>query len=137
MGRKLSQRQKAKNRADYNRIRRAYEKTDKSVDYKTFKKIVINQAKGTGETIGEAAKKVAHSHAFTTAEQIAKENFLSGLKKKFRDVYDEMRRKMGRFNKGETMMDKIIWDEDKQMYSIVGTSNYVDISNSPSMAYII
>lgn len=139
---KLTKKQKAKNRANYNRIRKAYETTDKSVDYKTFKKIVIGRAKGLGESVGEAAKKTAHSYAFTTPEQIGKENILSGLKKNFRDVYDEMRRKMGKFKKGEKMMDRLEYDYTKGqgMWSFTnnkGDKYWIDLNDSPMQAYIL
>lgn len=104
---RLTKRQKAKNRANYNRIRKAYEKTDKSVSYVEFKRIVMGRAKGTGESIEEAAKNTAHSYAFTTAEQIGKENLLAGLKKEFPDIYKELRSKMGRFNKGDKMINRL------------------------------
>ena len=137
---KLTKKQKAKNRANYKRIRKAYETTDKSVDYKTFKKIVMGRSKGLGESIGEAARKTAHSYAFTTAEQIGKENILSGLKSEFRDTYDELRRKMGKFSKGEHMIDRLSWDNNKKMWKVTsstGQEYWVDISNSPKQAYII
>lgn len=113
---KLTKKQKAKNRADNNRIKRAYETTDKSVTYIQFKRIVKGRAKGTGESIGEAAKKTAHSLAFTSAEQIGKENILTGLKSEFRATYDDLRKKMGRFSKGEKMIDRLFWDKDKKMW---------------------
>lgn len=137
---KLTKKQKAKNRANYNRIRREYEKTDKSVTYKQFKKIVMGRSKGTGETIGEAAKKTAHSYAFTTPEQIGKENLIAGLKSEFPDAYKELKSKMGKFNKGETISNRISWNKEKQMYSFKsssGQTHYIDISNSPKEAYII
>lgn len=140
MKKRLTKKQKAKNRANYNRIRKAYETTDKSVTYVQFKRIVQGRAKGTGESIGEAAKKTAHSLAFTSAEQIGKENILKGLKEEFRDVYDEARRKMGKFKKGEKMIDRISWDSDKKMWKIsssTGQEYYIDISNSPKQAMII
>jgi hypothetical protein len=137
---RLTKKQKAKNRANYNRIRKAYEKTDKSVSYIEFKRIVMGRSKGTGETIGEAAKNTAHSYAFTSAEQIGKENLLAGLKKEFPDTYKELKSKMGRFDKGDKMIDRLSWDKDKQMYkfsSSTGQTYYVDISNSPKQAFII
>ena len=137
---RLTKKQKAKNRADYNRIRKAYETTDKSVTYVQFKRIVKGRAKGLGESLGEAARKTAHSLAFTTSEQIGKENILKGLKEDFRDTYDELRRKMGKFKKGEKMIDKLSWDKDKKMWKVTsstGQEYWVDISNSPKQAYII
>lgn len=139
MRRRLTQKQKAHNRAEYNRIRRAWEKTDKSVDYKHFKRIVIGLSKGRGESIKETAEKYAHSRRYKSAEDIGKENVLSGLKSDFSATYQELRRKAGRFNKGEKLTDKLYWDETKQSYVLKGSKyNYmIDISNSPKSATLI
>lgn len=141
MGRRLTKRQKAANRANYNRIRREYNKIENpDVDYKTFKKMVLGRAEGTGESIKEAAKNVAHSRAFTSAEDVAKENILKGLKREFRDVYDELRWKAGRYEKGETLADKIEWSDKLQSYvmeSSTGERYMIDISNSPKQAQLI
>lgn len=137
---KLTKAQKAKNRAEYKRIRKIWETTDKSVDYKTFKKISQGIAKANGISTKEAAKQYAHSHRFMTPEQIGKENILKGLKEEFRATYDELRRKMGKFKKGEHMVDKMTWDREKHMWkmtSSTGQEYWVDISNSPKDAYII
>ena len=138
--RRLTKAQKAKNRALYRAIRRAWEKTDKSVSYKTFKKISIGLAKGKGTSAKEEAKLYAHSRRFVSAEEVGKENLLAGLKKEFPSIYKELRSKMGRFEKGETMMSRLEWDETKQMYKFTndkGDAFWVDIDNSPKQAYII
>ena len=54
--------------------------------------------------------------------------------------YQELRSKMGKFNKGESMMSRLEWDSTKQMYKFTnekGDTFWVDISNSPKQAYII
>ena len=138
--RKLTKKQKAKNRALYRAIRKAWETTDKSVDYKTFKKISMGLAEAKGTSAKEEAKLYAHSRRYVSAEDVGKENLLAGLKEEFRQVYDEMRRKMGKFNKGETMMDRLTWDSNKQMYKFTNNQGdvfWVDFSNSPKAAYII
>lgn len=137
---RLTKAQKAKNRALYNAIRRAWEKTDKSIDYKTFKRISIGLARGKGTSAKEEAKLYAHSRQFVSAEEVGKENLLKGLKSEFPDVYKELRSKMGKFNKGETMMSRLEWDQSKQMYKFTnnkGETFWVDMSNSPKQAYII
>jgi len=138
--RRLTKAQKAHNRAEYNRIRRAWQKTDKSLDYKTFKKIVMGRAAGTGETIKEAAVKTANTRLFKTAEEQGKENVLQGLKNEFRGTYDELRKRVGPMKKGETLKDQIEWDKNFQSYILTGhdgTQYIIDISNSPKQASLI
>ena len=138
---KLTKKQLAKQRAENRAIRRAWETTDKSVDYRTFKKIVKGYVKGGKyDSIKEAAKKYAHSTRFVDPIQRGKENILAGLKNEFRDVYDELRRKMGKFKKGEKMIDRLEWDDNKKMWKFESSSGqvyHVDISNSPRDAFII
>ena len=138
--RKLSKTQKAKNKALYKAIRKIWEKTDRSMDYKTFKKITLGLSAGKGTNPRAEAKLYAHSQRFVSPETVGKENLLTGLKKEFPDVYKELRRKMGRFDKGETMMSRLEWDSNQQMYKFTnekGDTFWVDISNSPKQAYII
>ena len=140
MRKKLTKAQKAHNRAEYNRIRRIWEKTDKSVDYKTFKKIVQGIAKSRKETIKEAGERYAHSRRFKTAEDVGKENILDSLKEDHRAVYDELRRKVGFMSKGEHLTDNIEWDSTKQAYIVNARNGYrymIDISNSPKEAVLI
>ena len=138
--RKLTKAQKAKNKALYKQIRKIWEKTDKSISYKTFKKITMGLAKGKGTSVKAEAKLYAHSRQYKSAEDVGKENLLTGLKSEFNATYKELRSKMGKFSKGESMMSRISWDADKQMYKFLndkGETFWVDISNSPKQAYII
>lgn len=140
MRKKLTKAQKAHNRAEYNRIRRAWEGTDKSITYKQFKARVLNRAVGTNISIKEAAKKEANTRTFKSASDIGKENILKGLKEEFRATYDELRRKAGRFSKGERLIDKLTWDDTKQSWVLTssnGDQYLVDITNSPKAAYLI
>ena len=140
MRKRLTKAQKAHNRAEYNRIRRIWERTDKSLDYKTFKKIVQGISKSTGESVKEAGEKFAHSRMYKSAEDVGKENILGSLKEDHREVYDELRRKVGFMGKGEHLVDNIEWDSDKQAYIVHGTQGkdyMIDISNSPKEANLI
>ena len=140
MRKRLTKAQKAHNRAEYNRIRRIWERTDKSLDYKTFKKIVMGISNSTGESVKEAAARFAHSRMYKSAEDIGKENILGSLKEDHRAVYDELRRKVGFMGKGEHLSDNIEWDDTKQAY-IVNAKNgkryMIDISNSPKEAVLL
>ena len=140
MRRRLTKKQKAHNRAEYNRIRRVWEKTDKSIDYKTFKKIIMGIAQSTGKSVKEAAEGFAHSRMYKTVDDVGKENVLKGLKDDHRAVYDELRRKVGPMAKGEHLTDRLEWDKDKQGYILHGSNgkNYlIDISNSPKSAALL
>lgn len=140
MRKRLTKAQKARNRAEYNRIRRIWEKTDRSLDYKTFKKIVQGISKSTGESVKEAGKRFAHSRMYKSAEDVGKENILNSLKEDYRVVYDELRKRVGFMNKGEHLADKIEWDSTKQAYVINaknGERYMIDISNSPKEAVLI
>ena len=137
---KLTKREKAKRKTTWKKVKKEYEKTNKITDYRTFKKVVRSYKEANGLTWEEAAKKVAHNWNYSSPEQIGKENILNSLKTDFRATYDELRRKMGRFKKGEHMIDRLSWDSQKKMWKITsstGQEYWVDISNSPYQAYII
>lgn len=140
MRRRLTKKQKAHNRAEYNRIRRVWEKTDKSIDYKTFKKITMGIAQSTGKSVKEAAEGFAHSRMYKTADDVGKENILKSLKEDHRAVYDELRRDVGFMDKGEHLADRLTWDKDKQAYVVRGRNGkeyMIDISNSPKSAVLL
>ena len=134
MARRLTVKQKRKNKAMYNYIRKVYNKTNKEITYKQFKFRVLNRAKGTGESYKEAAINEARTRTFMSAEDIARENILKGIKEKFRDEYKNIRKHAGRFESGEKLADKLEWDEDYGAWVIVnnnGKRTLIDISNSP------
>ena len=100
---------------------------------------MIDRAKGLGESIKDAARAYRRSRTFTSADEIGKENILNKLKADFRATYDEMRKKMGRFDKGESIKGRLKWDDAKSMWSFTssdGTKYFIDISNSPQQAFI-
>ncbi len=137
--RRLTKAQKARNRAEYNRIRRIYNTTDKSITYKQFKARVINRSIGTGESIKEAAKKEANTRQFKDYKTQAKENLLAGMKENFRGTYDELRRKAGRFGKGEHLIERIEYDSQQDTYvltSSTGERYRIDTDDSPKQMYL-
>ena len=101
MAKKLSKTQKAKNKAAYKAIRKAYDKVKYSkenyqdgkmiIDYKGFKNRTLARAKRDKMTIRAAAKREARTESFLTAAERSRENILSGIKTKHREVYDEIR----------------------------------------------
>ena len=100
-------------KSDIKRIRKAYESTNKSITYRQFKKRVTQQVKGTGESIGEAARKEARRTDLTDYKDLARRNQLEAVKEANMGVYKEIKKKMGRFSKGEHMWNKIHWDSNQ------------------------
>ena len=109
MAKKLSKTQKAKNKAAYKAIKREYEKVkDKApVSYIQFKRRVKARAKSDNMNIKSAAKREARTETFLTAAERSRENILSGIKTKHREVYDEIRNlnKLNRYS-GKTIRDE-------------------------------
>ena len=109
MTKKLSKTQKAKNKSAYKAIRREYEKVkDKApVSYIQFKRRVKARAKSDNMTIKSAAKREARTKTFLTAAERSRENILSGIKTKHREVYDKIRNlnKLNRYS-GKTIRDE-------------------------------
>ena len=105
MAKKLSKTQQTKNKAAYKAIRREYEKVkDKApVSYIQFKRRVKARAKSDNMTIKSAAKREARTETFLTAAERSRENILSGIKTKHREVYDELKN-LSRYS-GKTIRD--------------------------------
>ena len=93
MAKKLTKKQKAKNKSAYKAIRREYEKVkDKApISYIQFKRRVKARAKKDEMTIKSAAKREARTETFLSAAERSRENILSGIKTKHREVYDEIK----------------------------------------------
>ena len=134
MARRLTVKQKRKNKAMYNYIRKVYNKTNKEITYKEFKARVINKAKGTGKSYKEAAIEESRTRTFMSAEDISRENILKGIKEKFADEYKNIRKYAGKFEKDEKLANKLEWDEDYGAWVIVsntGKKTLIDVTNSP------
>ena len=138
---RLTKKQKAHNRAESNRIRREYDKIkNPDVSFREFKKMTMGMNKGTGESLRETARKLAHGRAFTSASDVAKENLLAGMKESYRDVYDDLLRKAGKYEKGQTLKDKIEWSAQYKSYLLKnpsGKTYIIDISDSPKSMSLI
>ena len=138
MAKKLTKKQKAKNKSAYKAIRREYEKVkDKApVSYIQFKRRVKARAKKDEMTIKSAAKREARTETFLTAAERSRENILSGIKTKHREVYDEIKelnklnRDKGRF---QSIKSNLIWDTERKGYTLNanGKKYFIDVSNSP------
>ena len=135
MAKKLTKKQKAKNKSAYKAIRREYEKVkDKApVSYIQFKRRVQARAKSDNMAIKAAAKREARTETFLTAAERSRENILSGIKTKHREVYDELKnlsREKGRY---QSIKDNLIWDKERKGYTLNanGKNYFIDVSNSP------
>ena len=135
MAKKLTKKQKAKNKSAYKAIRREYEKVkDKApVSYIQFKRRVKARAKSDNMTIKSAAKREARTETFLTAAERSRENILSGIKTKHREVYDELKnlsREKGRY---QSIKDNLIWDKERKGYTLNanGKNYFIDVTNSP------
>ena len=135
MAKKLTKKQKAKNKSAYKAIRREYEKVkDKApVSYIQFKRRVKARAKSDNMAIKAAAKREARTETFLTAAERSRENILSGIKTKHREVYDELKnlsREKGRY---QSIKDNLIWDKERKGYTLNanGKNYFIDVSNSP------
>lgn len=106
MAKKLTKKQKAKNKSAYKAIRREYEKVKAKapVSYIQFKRRVQARAKSDKSTIKSAAKREARTETFLTAAERSRENLLSAFKTKHREVYDELKN-LSRYS-GETIRDE-------------------------------
>lgn len=139
---KLTKAQKAKNKIISKQIRKVWrEKAKGKMSFSDFKKRVINRSVGTGETIKESARRVGNSYGlgFGDYKKQAKENLLSSMKEKFRATYDELRRKAGRFGKGEHLIDRIEYDKQQDTYvltSSTGDRYRIDADQSPKQMYL-
>ena len=143
MGKKLTVKQRAKNKVAYKQIRAVWkERASGLMTYKKFKKLVINRARGTGESVKESAKKIGNSYNLGTGDykKQAKENLLAGIKEHFRATYDELRSKAGKFSKGEHLIDRIEYDSQRNTYvltSSTGDSYEIYKDDSPKQMYLI
>lgn len=135
MAKKLTKKQKAKNKSAYKAIRREYEKVkDKApVSYIQFKRRVQARAKSDNISVRSAAKREARTETFLSAAERSRENILSGIKTKHREVYDEIKnlsREKGRY---QSIKDNLIWDKERKGYTLNanGKNYFIDVSNSP------
>lgn len=139
---RLTWKQKAKNKAAYKIIRKEYDKVkDKApVSYIQFKHRVNARAKADKMTIKEAAKREARTETFWTAAERSRENFLEGLKTKFDLEYKELRNlSRGPGGKFQSIKENLTWDKDRGGYVLTAAGGmfFIDVSNSPEEVNII
>lgn len=136
--RRLTKRQKAKNKAAYKKIRKEYEKVkDKSpmpITYKQFKARVMGRAKADDISIKEAAKKEARTETFLSPAERSRENLITAIKEKHAEAYGQIRN-LSRNEKGRftNIKDNMEWDKARGGYVLkAGSKSYfIDVTNSP------
>lgn len=136
--RKLTKRQKAKNKVAYKNIRKEYEKIkDKSpvpITYMQFKQRVMSRAKADNMSIKEAAKRETRIDTFWTPAERSRDNLLAGIKEKHSEAYSRIR-KLSRNEKGRftSVKDNLKWDKQRGGYVLKSgnKSYFIDVTNSP------
>ena len=92
-------------------------------------------------TLRTALRREVHSHAYTSGETIAKENFLESLKEKHKDSYKELKMR-SRNDRGQfvSLQSNITWHETEvggkkvkgfEFTTGTGQRFLIDITNSP------
>lgn len=135
MRKKLSKKQKAKNKAAYKAIRKEYEKVkDKApVNYVQFKRRAMARANADNISVKEAAKKEARTETFLSAGERSRENLIEAIKTKHKAAYEELKnlsREKGRF---QSIKGNLTWDRDRDGYVLNagGKQYFIDVTNSP------
>lgn len=130
---KLTKAQKARNKAKYSYIRRAWEKTDKSITYKQFKNRVLIRAEAKGISYKEATKKEMNTETFVSAAERSRHNLIQAIKEKHELEYKELRNLARNRGKYINISDNLEWDEDYGQYVLrAGENSYlIDVTNSP------
>lgn len=143
---KLTKKQKEKNKALSRKLRVIWKEKVKGkgkteLTFKAFKARAVSKAEAFNISVKEAAKKIANSYdlGYGDYKAQAKENLLTSMKEKFRATYDELRRKAGRFTKGEHLADKLTWDQTEDAYiltSSTGDRYIIRSDQSPKNMYL-
>lgn len=130
---KLTKVQKARNRAKYNYIKRAWERSDRAISYKDFKARVLARAESKGISYKEATKKELNTNTFTTAGQRSRHNLIQAIKEKHDLEYKELRNLARDRGKYISLEDNLDWDENYGTYVLrAGDNSYlIDVTNSP------
>lgn len=155
--RKLTKRQKARNKAKYNVIKRIFEKEVKpksDLTYKQFKENVKGQlnvkrkrdekekqvADFTKDEIKAAAIKESRTDTIWEPWERSRDNLLESLKEKHQDAYSELKNlSRGPGGKYQKIKANLEWDEKRNGYLLNadGKQYYIDITNSPEEVNII
>lgn len=132
MGRKLTKTQKAKNAAIYKQIKKEYAKTNKAIDYRSYKARVLARMEAEGMTARKAAKKEANTATFVNPGERSRNNIIQAAKNF--DIYNDMKI-LSRDNKGRfvSVKDNLEWDKNigKWVLKTISGNFILDTTNSP------
>ena len=143
--RRLTKKQKLKNKRNYKIIRQYYEIAKTKMDeeqlsrigYRQFKNRVLAHARWDNLTVKEASRKVLNTEAFTSPAERSRTNFIEGIKEHFKEDYKYLTRlsrdERGRF---KALRENMKWDKDQKGY-VIGDRYFVDVTNSPEEVVII
>lgn len=133
--RKLSKKQKAKNKAAYKVIRKEYNKVKDKADisYIQFKRRVRSKAKYDNISLKEAARKEARTETFYSAAERSRENLITAIKEKHKESYTELKNLSRSKGKYQSIKDNLSWDKDRRGYVLNadGKQYFIDVTNSP------
>ena len=132
---KLSKKQKAKNKAAYKVVRKEYNKVkDKAdVSYIQFKRRAKAKANADGISLKEAAKKEARTETFYSAAERSRENLVTAIKEKYKESYTELKNLSRNKGKYQSIKDNLSWDQARKGYVLNadGKQYFIDVTNSP------
>lgn len=137
MRKKLTKKQKAKNKAAYKKIRKEYEavreKSEVKITYMQFKHRVLGRAKKDNINIKEAAKKEARTKTFLSPAERSRENLLESLKTNYSESYNQLKNLSRSHGKYQKISENLTWDTGRNAYVLNanGKSYVIDVTNSP------
>lgn len=143
--RRLTKKEKLRNKRKYKIIRQYYEiaKTKMTeeqlgrIGYVQFRNRVLAQQRWNNLNVREASRKVLNTETFTSPAERSRTNFIEGIKEHFKEEYKYLaqlsRDERGRY---KSLKDNMKWDKDQKGY-VIGNRYYVDVTNSPEEVIII
>lgn len=143
MSRRLSAKQKLANKRIYRQIRKGYnsvKQRNEDITYKQFKNRVNAQKEANPNlSYKQAIKKVQRSEAYLSPAERSRENFISGLKENYKEVYNYIR-ELNRDEKGRYQKLNLIWRQYRGKYGYSfragGKIYFIDVTNSPEEVMI-
>lgn len=147
---KLSYIEKQQHKRERRQVEKIYKQTnygraDKPLSLSQFKKRVQATKEGLDLSAKEAARKVAFSETYVDPYLRSRINFVSGMKKHYKEAYEFMIKNRSRTDgKFMKMTSDLIWDKESKSYMFgknwAGQSRYLivtDKDRSPASVKII
>lgn len=138
---KLTRKQKQKNKTMYKVIRKYYEEAmshpnASPISYIQFKRRVKAEMIRSDSDYKTAAKKTANTESFVSPAERSRFNLVEAIKEKFPGEYKELRN-LSRNKKGQftSIRDNLVWNNELKGY-ILGNKYFIDVTNSPEEVII-